>query len=207
MLKLYYTFISADLNEIPESNLSEYRREKLLKQTNPRVRSRSAVSEALLRHALLQAGFPVVGPLDLREGEYGKPYLDNEECFFSLSHSADAVFCALSDTEIGADVQIRSDAKTALIRRYFREDERLFIEQSADKDDAFTEIWAKKESRCKQDGRGLALPLNSFSVFEETVAPFLWHTVIGEYHFAVCSETVSREMPDLTEFSASDLSL
>ena len=207
MLKLFYAFIVKGEYEIPESRLSVYRREKLLTQTNPRVRAQSVLSELLLSHALLYSGISDGGQLDLTVGEYGKPHLKSEECYFSLSHSNDIVFCALSDKEIGADVQIRSNAKQALINRCFCEDEQRYVEHSVDKDAAFTEIWTKKESRCKQDGRGLSMPLDSFSVFDDAIEPFLWHTVIGEYHFAVCTETVLVERPELIEVNLKNRAL
>ena len=35
----------------------------------------------------------------------GKPYLKSNRAYFSISHSGNLVICAVSDVEIGADVQ------------------------------------------------------------------------------------------------------
>ena len=197
MLKLYYSKITEEPVSISESILSPYRREKISKQTNARVREQSVCSELLLRYALNDSGFSVEGPLDLTTGEYGKPFLKSGECFFSLSHSGEVVFCALSDKEIGADVQKRSAENPPLIKRYYSEDEQAYVAQAADRDEAFTEIWTMKESCCKLDGRGLALPLDSFSVFDGQFRSLIWHAVIGDYHFALCSEAINDDLPEL----------
>ena len=199
MLKLYYCRLPDSAPDVPSELLSAYRREKLEKQTNERVRLRSLISELLLRHALRDGGFAVDGPLNIVVSERGKPFLQGGGCFFSLSHSADAVLCALGDRNVGADIQIASKANEALIGRFFSEEERAFVRGSEDPDRAFTEIWAKKESFCKMDGRGLALPLGSFSVFDPHIAALLWHTTAGEYYLALCSDTVKTERPEVIE--------
>ena len=189
MLKLYYCRLPDSAPDVPSELLSAYRREKLEKQTNERVRLRS----------LRDGGFAVDGPLNIVVSERGKPFLQGGGCFFSLSHSADAVLCALGDRNVGADIQIASKANEALIGRFFSEEERAFVRGSEDPDRAFTEIWTKKESFCKMDGRGLALPLGSFSVFDPHTAALLWHTTAGEYYLALCSDTVKTERPEVIE--------
>ena len=190
MLKLYHTLLPGKEPFVPEKLLSIYRREKLKKQKNALIRRQSLFSELLLRFALQDSGFSAETPLDLKTGDYGKPFLRLDGCFFNLSHSADAVICALSDREIGADVQMKAMLQPAVIKRCFSEEEKAFIRAAADPDDAFTEIWVKKESFCKLKGRGLSLSPASFSVFDKEIAPLLWHETAGEYHLAVCSSDV-----------------
>ncbi len=199
MLKLYYCRLPDRTPAVPMELLSAYRQEKLEKQKNEQARLRSLTAELLLRYALNDCGFSVDGPLDIGVSEQVKPFLRDGRCFFSLSHSADMVLCALCDREIGADIQIASKANDTLIRRFFAEDERDFICSAQDPDAAFSEIWTEKESYCKMDGRGLALPLGSFSVFDPRIEALLWHTTAGEYHLALCSEKLNTERPELIE--------
>ena len=199
MLKLYYCRLPDSTPAVQTERLSAYRREKIEKQTNERVRLRSLTAELLLRHALRDGGFAVEGPLNIVVSEQGKPFLRDGGCFFSLSHSADAVLCALADRNVGADIQLASKASEALIGRFFSEEERAFVRGAEDPDRAFTEIWTEKESFCKMDGRGLALPLGSFSVFDPRITPLLWHTTAGEYHLALCSDMVKTERPEPIE--------
>ena len=205
MLRLYYSRIPDEEYTIPAELLSSYRAEKIEKLNNARARRQSAAAELLLRFALTDSGFSMDGPPDIAVGKYGKPFLRSGECFFSLSHSADALICALSDREIGADVQLRSAAQPTLIERFLAEDERSYILAAADPDGAFTEIWTKKESYVKRDGRGLAPPLGSFCVFDGAIAPLLWHASAEEYHLALCSEAVTAERPELIEVKADAL--
>ena len=190
MLKAYYCRVAGDPPTVPEALLSSYRKEKLDVQTAPSARRESVFSELLLCCALCDSGFQIDGPLEISEGEHGKPFLTGREVFFNLSHSSDMLLCALSDCEVGADVQIRSEAKLPLMERFFAEDERAYVLSAQDTDDAFTEIWTEKESWIKRCGLGLALPLRSFSVLDKNIAPLLAHRGEGEYHLSVCGEAV-----------------
>ena len=87
MLKLYYCRLPDSTPAVQTERLSAYRREKIEKQTNERVRLRSLTAELLLRHALRDGGFAVEGPLNIVVSEQGKPFLRDGRCFFSLSHS------------------------------------------------------------------------------------------------------------------------
>ena len=190
MLKAYFCLLGEATPDVPPGLLSAYREEKLAAQKAPHARRQSLYSELLLRYAMKDSGFAPETPLEITEGEYGKPRLRGGEICFNLSHSGDALLCALSDREIGADVQRRTQAKLPLMKRFFAEDERHFVLSADDSDGAFTEIWAKKESWCKLSGKGLALPLPSFSVLDDEIAPLLWHRREGEYHIAVCGDAV-----------------
>ena len=188
MLRVYFCRPEGEAPEHAEGLLSAYRREKLAALKTPRARSEAVFSELLLRRALAVSGFPVGATLDIAAGEHGKPFLPGGEFFFSISHSAGAVLCAISDRETGADLQIVTRAKPPLMERFFADEEREYVLSAEDADGAFTEIWTKKESWCKLSGLGLALPLKSFSVLDESIAPLMRHRRIGEYHLSVCGE-------------------
>lgn len=205
MLRVYFCRPEGEAPELAEGLLSSYRREKLAALKAPRARSESVFSELLLRRALADSGFPVEAPLDIAAGEHGKPFLPGGECFFSISHSAGAVLCAISDRETGADLQIVTRAKPPLMERFFAEEERKYVLSSEDADGAFTEIWTKKESWCKLSGFGLALPLSSFSVLDESIAPLMRHRRIGEYHLAVCGEAARDGEIEWTEIKTDAL--
>lgn len=196
MEKLCLTFLPELEPPFRTELFSDYRSKKLAAQKNALVRRRSIVSELLLRCALRDCGFDVSAALPIELGEQGKPYLRGNPCYFSLSHSSSAVLCALSDHELGADIQILSPANDGLMRRFFSPDEREYVLSSRDTAAAFTEIWCKKESYCKADGRGLAISLSSFSVLDKTIAARIYHTTAGEYHLAVClAGDAPREIP------------
>ena len=188
MIKLYLTFLSGELTDPPWELISEYRKQKLLTQRNALSRRQSLCAELLLRHAMKSCGIEPETPLVIEKGENGKPALRGKACCFNLSHSQDAVFCAISDMEIGADVQLIRMAQTSLVDRYFCRDEREYILASPEQNTAFTEIWAAKESYCKASGLGLSCPLSSFSVLDSKIAARLWHKQIDNYQLAVYCE-------------------
>ena len=82
-------------------------------------RVRSYAAELLLRKALADRG---VSGSDLRYGfsEHGKPYLTAPEAVpFNLSHSGDYVMCAVSDEEIGSDIEQVRTIDPEIARRFF----------------------------------------------------------------------------------------
>ena len=98
------------------------------------------------------------------ENEYGKPYLkDFPDIFFNISHSADAVACAVADCDVGVDVQAHRKLSKH-IERKFHSEERRFLERLPYecREKAFFDIWTRKESFMKADGRGLRIPLDGF---------------------------------------------
>lgn len=102
------------------------------------------------------------GPLELvmDYGERGKPYLREYPIFFNLSHSGEYVFCAISDREIGVDIQqFRPTDEFRLARRFFSEEERQALEKYLDRMEQrkmFYRLWTRKEAYGKLTGEGLA---------------------------------------------------
>lgn len=186
MIRLYLTILPKTAPEPPYVQFSSYRKEKLSRQKNKLARLQSVYAELLLRYAMGDIGYKTESPLLIACRKDGKPYLCGKEIFFNLSHSRNAVLCAISDREVGADVQAISGVQRALTERRFRPDERAYVAAAKEPEVAFAEIWAKKESFCKASGLGLRCPLDSFSVFDENVSRTLWHTGIGDFQIAVC---------------------
>lgn len=194
----------ADARALPLSaeaaSLSDYRRARLAGLKSELARRESLGAELLLRRAL---GAPEGEPLRIGVRDGGKPFLPDREVFFSLSHSGGFVLCALSDRELGADLQRERRWNESVARRCFAPPEREWILSAADRDAAFHQVWAMKESYIKALGTGLSLPLNSFSVpldglpGENCGGWRFWHTCREGLHFALCSRGEPR--PELFE--------
>ena len=60
-------------------------------------------------------------------GEHGKPMRRNEEICFNLSHSGKYVLCAVSEMEIGCDIEKIKEVKWKLAKRFFSEKEYDFL--------------------------------------------------------------------------------
>jgi hypothetical protein len=79
----------------------------------------------------------------------GKPYFpDRRDIFFSLSHTKTHVLAAVSDDEIGVDVETRRDIKPALASRVCTEAELAQFD--------FLDLWVLKESYVKLLGMTFA---------------------------------------------------
>lgn len=148
--------------------LSPRRAEKVnrLKQDNKKAQSIGV--ELLLRRALRDiTGRNETVVWDTNEN--GKPYLtDYPEIHINFSHSGDYAACAVSNAPVGIDLQ-HCDEKKRLMYKCFAEDEVNYIKNSPDKLSVFYELWTKKESLLKACGKGITVPLKSFSVLQDTV--------------------------------------
>lgn len=118
-------------------------------------------------YSLLQYALKTKEKIEFIYGEYKKPYLKDGNLFFSLSHSGDYAVCAVSDCEIGCDIEKIAPADTAVAERFFSKGENNTLAQSqseSDKNDTFYRLWTLKESFLKATGKGLNLNLNEFEV-------------------------------------------
>ena len=77
----------------------------------------------------------------------GKPLMDF--CFFSISHSADMVICAVSDKPVGVDIERVREIKRAGHYPLFTSDEASDINSSENPSLRFLELWTQKEAYTK----------------------------------------------------------
>lgn len=97
----------------------------------------------------------------LFKDEKGKPHTDNPSVFVSVSHCKTAAACAVSDRPVGIDIEGR-DRKVRpekISERFFTDEERLFVEAGGD--EAFLEVWVRKEAWSKLEGSGISYGLKN----------------------------------------------
>lgn len=104
-------------------------------------------------------GYPVE-ELPIAHGPKGKPYFENSNLHFSLSHSGDYVLCAVADEEIGADIQeCKAGVKEILAKRVLRgaelEEWNKLAADAEQAQDYFYRKWTEKEARGKLTGEGI----------------------------------------------------
>lgn len=134
---------------------------------NKGVALRRILGEALAVEALERYRGLSSGSFRIARGEKGKPFIvDRENVFFNISHSGDYVVCAVSDEEIGADIEKRGKARMEVAGRFFHKQEvrELEIVPDSERNGLFYDYWSIKESFLKYIGTGLTRPLNSFIV-------------------------------------------
>ena len=91
-------------------------------------------------------------------GEHGKPHIINYEgIHFNISHCSEAVAVAVSDSEVGIDVEGRRKFSDGLLQRAFSDDEQAIVHSSDDPEKDFARIWTRKEAWFKYTGTGILL--------------------------------------------------
>ena len=95
---------------------------------------------------------------ELIYNEYGKPFLKDRDLFFNISHTKNTIVIAISDKEVGIDLQVKS-YRPRVIDKYFTPSEQTLVDNSLDKADTFTKVWVKKEAYVKMIGQGLSYGL------------------------------------------------
>ena len=167
--------------------LSSYRREKLDRMKEPLSRKQGIGAELLLQRALKHCRPELPLPPVIACAEGGKPFLRDAGLFFNLSHSGAFAACAVSDAEIGLDIQVPVQAREELVRRVFTPREASYISAAEDRDAAFTELWCKKESFIKMTGKGLSAGLRSVCVLPEERGELRFHIEhLPSFFLSVC---------------------
>lgn len=86
----------------------------------------------------------------------------DKDLYFNISHSGDYVVLALSDSEVGCDVQEIKLYNQKLIKRCYCDNEISLIENSENKQELFISLWALKESILKFKGDGVTGGLSTY---------------------------------------------
>ncbi|OQX76898.1 MAG: hypothetical protein B6D64_09075 [Bacteroidetes bacterium 4484_276] len=96
-----------------------------------------------------------------------KPFLSGRrDIHFNISHSGKWVVCAVSEKEVGIDVEKIRKINFNVARRFFSttEVDQLFSLPEKAQLNYFFDLWTLKESYLKALGTGLTKPLSSFTV-------------------------------------------
>ena len=136
--------------------LPAWRRSKALQYKKLDDRKRSVLAFVLLQHALREE-YGITEISEFVYNEFGKPSFSNLPIHFSLSHCKDAVACAVSDHNIGIDVETIVPYNPDVARRVCTVAELEILEQSENKDTDFIKLWTIKEAISKYEGMGLSL--------------------------------------------------
>ena len=95
-------------------------------------------------------------------GPAGKPYIEGVS--FNLSHAGIYVAAAIGGEPVGIDVEGGRAPSERIAARCHPQEICWYESGNQDK---FYRLWTAKESVMKRDGRGIAMGLDSFSVFSE----------------------------------------
>jgi len=139
--------------------------------------------------------------------EYGKPFLANiPHINYNISHAGSYVACAIDDNKaVGIDIEIIKPVDIKIAEQFFSADEADYIKGNQQMQ-RFFEIWTKKESRIKWEGKGLSRPLPSFSVFDPTEKGRIVYHRVFHNHEATCHIcSASQGIPLVRVISTAEL--
>lgn len=130
--------------------------------------------------------------IKITKGAHGKPYIEGDPFYFSISHCKGLVLVAVGDAEVGADCEKIRPHDLRVLERVANENEKQRIMSSSDKAREFFRLWTMKEAYVKMIGTGIGYPLKSIDTSKEDIItadngkiyhPF--YLVRGD-EFAVC---------------------
>ncbi len=171
----------------------------LLKKKEPRS-VKESISALLLLARLLDKSEIKSDDIVLRREQSGKPYFQEADIYFSLTHSKGYVAAVLSDScRVGLDLEaseITAEKAAKLAERYFTDDE---LEGSRRSVEAFKRLWTKKESYSKMRGITLAEYIKSSKIGNTELEqnknePFYLYLESHSHPLTVCLERVDEQI-------------
>ncbi len=145
-------------------NLDVKTKEYILKKKRLNDRNASLLALYLVDKGL--SDFYGIKDYKILRTEKGKPYLEGNKVYFSISHTKGTAAVAFADNPVGIDIEY-TRKYSAAAERMFDDTERKYALES---DSNFTKIWTLKEAAVKATGKGIADAKNiSFRLFHEKI--------------------------------------
>lgn len=128
----------------------------------------SKTSKELLEIALKEEK---ITSYKISESINGKPYIDNSNIFYNISHKNKMVGLIISNSEVGLDIEYidtESIKRKSTLKYFFTEKER----ESITNNEELLTLWTKKESYIKLNGGmlrdAIGLDINNINVIYDT---------------------------------------
>jgi len=130
---------------------------------------RSLYGETILRTIIAEKVEISPKTITISRPEGKKPFLPNyPDIHFSISHSGEWVVCAVSDTEIGIDIEKigEKEVKSSLKSRVLTKNELGYLETLSNKQKTtiFYQYWTIKEAYSKCIGLGLGIDFRKIEI-------------------------------------------
>ena len=148
-------------------------------------KKRSVVGEMLIKKAVSHITGVSSEEISLRTTSNGKPYIEDSDIHFNISHCQDWVVCAIHNTPIGIDIEKIRPINLKIAKRFFTAEEQNYVfsripkeedfDKTADSDmlKRFFEVWTGKEAYLKYKGTGITDSLNTLSVNENNFSDMI----------------------------------
>lgn len=154
--------------------MDESRRRRVADIAGEDDRKRTVAGELLARQMLAaRLGCPEKD-VPLSWDELGKPSVEREGVYVSVSHSGAWAVCVTADAPVGVDLEVVRSAQEKFMRRVCSQQEMACIRPGDDGDcRRFWEIWTAKEALFKLTGKGPLLKLSRFALPERVALDYM----------------------------------
>lgn len=153
-----------DYKSIYES-INNFKKKDIDKLPSNDDKKRSILGIKLLMNLLSEKSINY-NDLKFTKNKDGKPIITNYSFFYSTSHSDEYVICAISDKEIGIDIQSIQGINFKIMNSFFNEDEKLY----SNNNENYTKILSLKEAYGKCYGFGINhIKKVKFSIKEKNI--------------------------------------
>lgn len=136
--------------------MEKSRLERVLNISHEQSRKMSVFAEWKAKNLIAEKLDKKVSQIDFCYSEKGKPYLENGEIHFNISHSGGWAAVALNSSPIGIDIEVLKPVDQRLRTRICTEDDLDFLQNCEDDETtALLKIWTAKEAYFKKTGTGI----------------------------------------------------
>ena len=167
--------------------ISNEKRERMKRLLNLCDINRTLIGDLLIRSLVCQKYKMNNEEIKFIYNEYGKPFVQNFSDFhFNISHSGEWVVCATANSNVGIDIERVSDIEALKLANEFFSEEEFYDLSNMNSDEQinyFFDLWTLKESHIKMIGKGLYIPLNSFSVKKESRTLISYTNIPQNFYF------------------------
>ena len=173
--------------------LPDSRKKRAYSYLREKDRNNCIISYFLLMYGMMKE-YGIRSLPELAAGKYGKPYFNDIDVCFSISHSDVSVCCGISAGEIGVDIQNMETDFEGIADMVMSENEKSIIRFSNDPVSEFTRFWTLKESICKYRGTGLTNDIDKIDFCGCNEEEFIFDRLLfrcekrENYCISACSE-------------------
>lgn len=174
MVKAYLKKIDLSKVKINLNDINNKRKEYLKKLKNDSLKQ-SYCAWIYLKEIVLKEYLLDIDKLELYYNEHNKPYF--KEFNFNISHSKDLILVAISNDDVGVDIQyIDKNKDTLKLQQKLNINDDIY---------EFYKVFSAKEAISKQKGTGLLL--SNFSKIEEVAYQQIISVNNDEYVLSISS--------------------
>ena len=172
------------------NNINIEKRTKIDKLVNKKDKYRSIIGEILLSKLIDN-----YTELLFKTNKNGKPYIINKNIYYNISHSNDFIICAISNKEIGIDIEKIKTVNLNIINKFATDKEKKYILSNKDKAlERLYQIYTLKESyiKCLGDNMTKLLDIefiidNNITCSDKNIKSYTINDING-YSISICEK-------------------